>query len=935
MTNDLFSFLKKRATKSGQSHTHTQIGSKELNVYGGSYNIPDEDVNTFNKLYIEHVFKNKKESYLTEKQNDNGPLLIDVDFRYSPEIEDRIHTKDHIFDLIQYITECMSKIKQINNSKIECYIFEKDDVNTSLEDVTKDGIHILINIQMDYNEKIILRNMIIDEISNIWNDIPITNTWSDVFDEGVIKGSVNWQLFGSRKPGYEPYKLKYILELSCNDKIWNIIEKKTSSFDVINNFNRLSARNKNGLVKLDLNPNIKEKYEEVKNKRTKKISSKNNVKKLSGAKLRKYNYQFNSIQEVDEYIDDYIINVDSSNYILKEVYEYTMIINEEYWKEGSYNNWIRVGWALKNTNEDLFIVWVKMSSQSDTFSISDIDDMYDKWLNMGINNKESLTYKSIIYWAKMSDYSKYEKIRKNTIDYYVFYSFKHNTEYDLATVLYHMFKDKFVCVNVKDGIWFEFINNRWSLTDSGTSLRHKISTEMFAIYFEKHRMLHAQVLLNNEFVAGGITNADNSEQNLILQTNTQSLWNDGKADNKDHVAGIGITATKLKQTVHKNNIMKESRELFYDPLFYTKLDTENYFIGCVNGVIDFKNKVFRKGQHDDYISKSTNLEYHPIKKYMKECPNVIKEINTFMEQLFPNVNLKKYVWQHLASTLLGTIENQTFNIYTGTGANGKSMLVELMSKVLGEYKGTVPITLITSKRGNIGSTSSEVYQLKGTRYAMMQEPSRGDVINEGPLKELTGGDPIQCRALYVNSITYTPQFKLAVMTNAMMDITSNDDGTWRRIRVVDFISKFTENPYNDIRFPKKNYPHQFKLDKKLNEKFEIWAPVFLSMLAEISFDKQGHVEDCDEVLSASTKYREQQDILHQFCSNKINIITEDEIVNSNEPVQIKHLFNQFKIFCSEYGRSDSVPKRHELLTFMEKAYGPYPTGGWTTIKLIM
>ena len=107
------------------------------------------------------------------------------------------------------------------------------------------------------------------------------------------------------------------------------------------------------------------------------------------------------------------------------------------------------------------------------------------------------------------------------------------------------------------------------------------------------------------------------------------------------------------------------------------------------------------------------------------------------------------------------------------------------------------------------------------------------------------------------------------------------------------------------------------------------------MLTEISFDKQGHVEDCDEVLSASTKYREQHDILHQFCSNKINIITEDEVVNPNEPVQIKHLFNQFKIFCSEYGRSDSVPKRHELLTFMEKAYGPYPTGGWTTIKLII
>ena len=39
--------------------------------------------------------------------------------------------------------------------------------------------------------------------------------------------------------------------------------------------------------------------------------------------------------------------------------------------------------------------------------------------------------------------------------------------------------------------------------------------------------------------------------------------------------------------------------------------------------------------------------------------------------------LREYMWEHLASTLLGTIENQTFNIYTGSGANGKSKLVEL------------------------------------------------------------------------------------------------------------------------------------------------------------------------------------------------------------------------------------------------------------------
>ena len=92
--------------------------------------------------------------------------------------------------------------------------------------------------------------------------------------------------------------------------------------------------------------------------------------------------------------------------------------------------------------------------------------------------------------------------------------------------------------------------------------------------------------------------------------------------------------------------------------------------------------------------------------------------------------------------MIGTNHNQTFNIYTGKGRNGKSRYVELMAKAIGDYKGTVPITLITQKRNSIGSTSSEIVALQGTRMAVMQEPSRGDKINEGIMKELTGGDPL-------------------------------------------------------------------------------------------------------------------------------------------------------------------------------------------------
>ena len=200
-------------------------------------------------------------------------------------------------------------------------------------------------------------------------------------------------------------------------------------------------------------------------------------------------------------------------------------------------------------------------------------------------------------------------------------------------------------------------------------------------------------------------NEDNDLNNIENQLISNFKDNDSEsfADYKKKMNDMHATTKLLKKTTTKANIMKEV-ELFYDKDFLNKLDKNSYLLGCNNCVIDFKEKRHRKGKHDDYIHKSTNQTYKPLDYYQKNSPEIIREIYEFFEQLFPDESLRNYMWEHLAATLIGTNENQTFNIYTGTGANGKSKLVELMSLVLGEYKGTVPISTSHSKRTNIGST---------------------------------------------------------------------------------------------------------------------------------------------------------------------------------------------------------------------------------------
>ena len=70
--------------------------------------------------------------------------------------------------------------------------------------------------------------------------------------------------------------------------------------------------------------------------------------------------------------------------------------------------------------------------------------------------------------------------------------------------------------------------------------------------------------------------------------------------------------------------------------------------------------------------------------------------------------------------------------------------------------------------------------------------------------------------LFKDTVTFIPQFKLVVCTNTMFDIKSNDDGTWRRIRVCDFKSKFTENPVQGDPDEPYQYPVDKKIEKSLN-----------------------------------------------------------------------------------------------------------------------
>jgi P4 family phage/plasmid primase-like protien len=908
---DLLEFLTKHNAKDKATEiTHTRIPDKELSIYGGSYAIPKEGLETFYKLYYDHVFVKRRKEYLTEKQliDGTGPLLVDFDFRFDYKVEKRLHSKDHIVDMILvYLEELKSLLVFHEDVPFDIFIFEKPNVNRLMDkSVTKDGIHMLIGIQMDHTLQTILRERMIVKLKDILV-LPFINTWDKILDEGISKGTTNWQLYGSRKPGNESYEMTYhyIVSFDKSDNEFMMDEKKPSDFDFKKNFQRLSCQYDQN-PKFAIHPKIKDEHERLagnKNLKPKRAGSRAKVNLLLDNEDDEEIsiFDIKNKEMLQKAVDNLLATLTPMEYHVKEAHEYTQILPSKYYEPGSHLLNRQVAFALKHTDERLFLSWVMLRSKASDFDFSSIPSLFHDWKKYFNISKEGVTKRSIMYWAKQDAPEDYIKVKNTTIDHYIEQAVVNSNDYGLALVLKQMYKDKYVCVSLSkaDSAWYVFKNHRWQ-PDKGLSLRNAISEEMYNILCKKR-----------EFVLGDYTQYHSGE---------------GKKEGLNEKSSIMLQImNRLRNTTEKNKIMREAAELFFDEDFIANMDTNKHLLCFNNGVVDFKNKVFREGYPSDYITKCTEINYVPLNPKDKDMMKTQEEVVKFMHQLFPIIEQHNYMWDHLASVLIGTNRNQTFNIYHGSGSNGKSLLVNLMSKVLGQYKGIVPINLLTDKRVAIGGTCDEIIKLRGVRYAVAQELTKGMKLNEGIMKELSGGDEIQARGLYVESEKFTPQFKLVVCTNNLFDIDSNDDGTWRRIRKVVYYSKFVDEEkmadYSDL-------PYVFPKDTTLEEKINYFAPVFAAMLVKRAFETDGVVTDCKIVLDDSNSYRNGQDHIAAFIKEFVRKTGDNKTFLQKTP-----LWEKFKTwFQSEHG-TRKMPKGTELNEYMDKKFGPYRTKGWQGVTL--
>jgi putative DNA primase/helicase len=238
-------------------------------------------------------------------------------------------------------------------------------------------------------------------------------------------------------------------------------------------------------------------------------------------------------------------------------------------------------------------------------------------------------------------------------------------------------------------------------------------------------------------------------------------------------------------------------------------------------------------------------------------PNAICEkFDAFLLRIQPDIEMREFIQRWIGLSLLG-LKTSNMAVFYGNGANGKSVLVDIIARIMAGYAASLRVESITgtNRRGGAEATP-DLIPLLGARFVRTSEPDQNTPLQEGLIKMMTGGEPIPVRANYGDQIDLDPLFKLTMSTNHKPDIRGGDDGIWRRVLLVSF----------DVQIP------AAERDERFGEKLWLEREGILRWMVEgaMNYLEIG-LAPPDAITSATDEYREESDPLGAFLTHACNI----------------------------------------------------------------
>lgn len=273
------------------------------------------------------------------------------------------------------------------------------------------------------------------------------------------------------------------------------------------------------------------------------------------------------------------------------------------------------------------------------------------------------------------------------------------------------------------------------------------------------------------------------------------------------------------------------------------LDSDQMALNCHNGTIDLRTGTLIKHNRSHLITKSCNASYDPA----AEAPIFTQFINRIFRG---SPNLIPYVQRALGYAATGIVSEQSLFFLHGSGANGKTTLLDAVCYALGDYAGKADPELLMAK--SYQSHPTGMADLKGKRLCVLSETNRERGFDEARLKDLSGETRIKARGMYKDFFEFSATHKLFLYSNHKPTVTGNDHGLWRRIKLVPFSETITDTERNPA------LPEQLRSE----------ASGILNWVVKgcLNWQRLG-LQQPQEVDSATREYRSEMDTLGAFLSD--------------------------------------------------------------------